>query len=68
MITPFPVPIHSLLQEISMAVIRTKENPSLPVPEFVTRIHRHSLCNILRLKIHPIDIIWKDIVNDFYGT
>lgn len=32
MITPLPVPIHSRLQEISMAVIRTNENPSLPVP------------------------------------
>ena len=33
MITPLPVPIHSRLQEISMAVIRTNENPSLPVPD-----------------------------------
>ena len=32
MITPFPVPIHSLLTEMSKAVIRTKENPSFPVP------------------------------------
>ena len=31
--TPFPVPIHSRVQEINMAVILTKENPSLPVPE-----------------------------------
>lgn len=66
-ITPFPVPIHSLLQEISMAVMRTKENPSLPVPGVVKRIYRHSLSNIM-LKIHPMDIIWKYIANDFYGT
>lgn len=44
MITPFPVPIHSLLQEISMAVMRTKENPSLPVPGVVITIYQHSLC------------------------
>lgn len=43
-ITPFPVPIHSLLQEISMAVMRTKENPSLPVPGVVKAIYQHSLC------------------------
>jgi hypothetical protein len=33
MITPFPVPSHSLVHDTSSAVIRTKENPSLPVPE-----------------------------------
>ena len=32
MITPFPVPIHKRLQETSNAVIRTNENPNLPVP------------------------------------
>ena len=32
MMTPFPVPIHNLLQDICSAVIRTKEKPSLPVP------------------------------------
>ena len=32
-ITPFPVPIQSLLQEIIKDVIRTNEKPSLPVPE-----------------------------------
>ncbi len=32
MMTPFPVPIHSLLTETRRAVIRTNENPSFPVP------------------------------------
>lgn len=32
MMTPFPVPIHSLLQETIMEVIRTNENPNFPVP------------------------------------
>lgn len=31
-ITPFPVPIQRREQETARAVIRTKENPSLPVP------------------------------------
>jgi hypothetical protein len=30
--TPLPVPIHRRLEEMSSAVIRTKENPNLPVP------------------------------------
>lgn len=33
MITPLPVPIHSLWDEINNAVIRTNENPNLPVPK-----------------------------------
>lgn len=37
--TPFPVPIHSLFEEISNAVIRTKENPSFPVPATNINIH-----------------------------
>lgn len=32
MMTPFPVPIQSLLQAAINEVMRTKENPSLPVP------------------------------------
>lgn len=32
MMTPFPVPTHSRLQDTTRAVILTKENPSLPVP------------------------------------
>ena len=32
MITPLPVPIHSLLLEISIDVILTNEKPSFPVP------------------------------------
>ena len=32
MMTPLPVPSHSLLQETSRDVIRTKEKPSFPVP------------------------------------
>ena len=32
MTTPFPVPIHSRLDEMSSAVMRTNEKPSLPVP------------------------------------
>lgn len=31
-ITPLPVPIHNLFDEINNAVIRTNENPSFPVP------------------------------------
>ena len=33
MMTPLPVPSQSLLQETCSAVMRTKEKPSLPVPE-----------------------------------
>ena len=33
MMTPLPVPTHSRLQAIISAVMRTKENPSFPVPE-----------------------------------
>ena len=33
MITPFPVPSQSRVQDTRSAVIRTKEKPSLPVPE-----------------------------------
>ena len=33
MMTPFPVPIHKRFDETNKAVIRTKEKPSLPVPE-----------------------------------
>lgn len=36
MITPFPVPIHSLLQETNNAVMRTNEKPNLPVPSNIT--------------------------------
>jgi len=32
MMTPFPVPTHSRLQETIRAVILTKEKPSFPVP------------------------------------
>lgn len=32
MMTPFPVPTHSRLQETISAVILTKEKPSFPVP------------------------------------
>ncbi len=37
MMTPFPVPTHSRLQEIIRAVILTKEKPSFPVPVKDTR-------------------------------
>lgn len=30
--TPLPVPIHKRLHDTIRAVIRTNENPSLPVP------------------------------------
>lgn len=33
MMTPFPVPTHSRLQDTMRAVILTKEKPSRPVPE-----------------------------------
>ena len=33
MMTPLPVPNQSLLQDTCSAVMRTNENPSLPVPE-----------------------------------
>jgi hypothetical protein len=42
-ITPFPVPIHSRLEETNKAVILTNEKPSLPVPE----IARKNLSNYL---------------------
>lgn len=32
MITPFPVPTHSRLQDTTRAVILTNEKPNLPVP------------------------------------
>ena len=32
MMTPFPVPSQRRVQETRSAVMRTKENPSLPVP------------------------------------
>ncbi len=37
MMTPFPVPTHSRLQETIRAVILTKEKPSFPVPVKDTR-------------------------------
>lgn len=44
MITPFPVPIHSLLQDTNSEVIRTNEKPNLPVPE---------------IKLIKCNILWK---------
>lgn len=32
MITPFPVPIHNLHDEMRRAVMRTNEKPNFPVP------------------------------------
>lgn len=44
--TPFPVPTHKRLQDMTRAVILTNEKPSLPVPEDKTErtacIHRYS--------------------------
>lgn len=40
-ITPFPVPIHSLLEDINRAVIRTNEKPSFPVPKKKSEIYRN---------------------------
>lgn len=34
MTTPLPVPTHRRLPAMSKAVMRTKEKPSLPVPEW----------------------------------
>lgn len=35
MMTPFPVPIHNLLDEINKAVMRTKEKPNFPAPNIL---------------------------------
>ena len=44
MMTPLPVPIHNRLHDTSNEVIRTKENPNLPVPE---KMKHYNLRNLL---------------------
>lgn len=36
-ITPLPVPIHKRLHEMANAVMRTNENPNLPVPAMILK-------------------------------
>ena len=45
--TPFPVPIQSLLQAAIRHVIRMKEKPSFPVPGFGDRMRFNEVFNQL---------------------
>lgn len=63
MMTPFPVPTHSRLQDTIRAVILTNEKPSLPVPATHTE---HTLVSVRVQKIwskeFSIDLKYRDAV------
>lgn len=61
MMTPFPVPTHSRLQDTTRAVILTKEKPSLPVPA-THRTHTCWLYNA-RAKVPKRGARWACVPN-----